>query len=76
MSPSESPAEAPMTLAKRKPAPTTPSISASEPVYGAIHTEVFPYFAWIRLKLSAMRVVASSQLMRCHLPDPRSPTRL
>ena len=34
-----------MTLAKRKPAPTTPSMSASEPVYGAIQTEVFPYLA-------------------------------
>ncbi len=65
-----------MTLAKRKPAPTTPSIRASEPVYGAIQTEVFPYFSWICLKFVAMSEVASSQLMRCHFPDPRGPTRL
>ena len=65
-----------MTLAKRKPAPTTPSINASEPVYGATQTDVLPYCFWIRSKFVAMRVDASSQLMRCHLPEPLGPTRL
>ena len=64
-----------MTLAKRYPAPITPSMIESDPVYGATHTEVGPFFAWIALNWVAISVVASSQLIRSHCPEPRSPTR-
>ncbi len=65
-----------MALAKRKPAPTTPSMIESEPVYGAIQTDFFPFFAWMALNCSAIVEVASSQPIRSQRPEPRAPTRL